>query len=100
MTSTTQTRRSAGHCEPHSLRPTVTPQPPARVLPNSAGLSLDPRQKISPDQMARVFEQLDLGIPIKALAVDLGVCHSTLCRRIAEAERLGFAAFMHPSARK
>jgi len=60
----------------------------------------DPRIKISIDQMAWAFEQLDCGVPLKSLAVDLGVSQPVLAHRISMAERYGFDAFVHPSARK
>ena len=60
----------------------------------------DPRIKISIDQMAWVFEQLDSDTPLKNIAVDLGVSQPVLAHRISMAERYGFDAFVHPSARK
>lgn len=52
-----------------------------------------PAPKITIEQMAWVFEQLDEDVPLKSLAIDLNVHVSTLSRRIARAEKEGFAAF-------
>ena len=58
---------------------------------------LDPRSKITIDQMAWVFEQLDLDVPFKELAHELGVNVVTLRRRYYRAQELGFQSFAHPS---
>lgn len=52
-----------------------------------------PAPKITVEQMAWVFEQIDEGVPLKALAMDLNVDASTLTRRLNRAEKEGFAAF-------
>lgn len=58
--------------------------------------TIDSKQKISIEQMGWVFEQLDMGVPFKSLAIDLNVDVATLRRRHQAAIENGFSAFMHP----
>lgn len=54
---------------------------------------VDTRQKLTVDQVAWAFEQIDQGVPLKAIALDLDVHPTTLSRRLRLAEELGFEAF-------